>query len=181
VPVRAGRSLVCLLGVVACVAAGCTGKPTAAHNDISTWKSYDEPGFSAKFPSVPKKETQPLSQPGFHVDLTIYRADLGTSHYTVSFVTYPTTIDVSNPRSNLSGALTGALQNSGLKNPHLVKQTSNTVSGSPGMELEASADNAYVFLEAVLKDHTLFQVLTGNDMRTPPSSAQAFIDSVMLK
>ena len=62
-----------------------------------------------------------------------------------------------------------------------MKQAPTTVSGSPGMEVEARADNGYLFLEAILKDHTLFQVLTANDKSTPPASAQPFIDSVTLK
>jgi hypothetical protein len=173
--------IVCLVGVMACVAVGCKGKPTAAQTNVANWKSYDKPGFSAKFPSAPTMETQHISQSGLNVDLTIYKADLGTSHYTVSSVTYPSTVDVSNPQNNLNGAVNGALQSSGIKNAHVVKQASNTVSGSPGMEVEASADNAYLFLEAILKDHTLFQVLTANDKNVPPASAQSFIDSVTLK
>jgi hypothetical protein len=49
------------------------------------------------------------------------------------------------------------------------------------MEVEASADNGYLFLEAILRDHTLFQVLTANDKTAPPVAAQPFIDSVTLK
>ena len=48
-------------------------------------------------------------------------------------------------------------------------------------EVEASADNGYLFLEAILRDHTLFQVLTANDKTAPPVAAQPFIDSVTLK
>lgn len=180
--VRGSRGvIVCLVGVMACVAVGCKGKPTAAQTDVSKWKSYDRPGFSARFPSSPTIETQHITQSGLNVDLTIYKADLGTSHYTVSYVTYPSTVDVSTPQNNLNGAVNGALQSSGIKNAHVVKQTPNTVSGSPGMEVEASADNGYLFLEAILKDHTLFQVLTANDQNAPPASAQPFIDSVTLK
>jgi hypothetical protein len=169
------------VGIVACVAAGCSSAPSAAESDINNWKSYDEPGFSARFPSAPKAETQHISQAGLNVDLIIFKADLGTYHYTVSSVTYPDTVNVSNPTTNLSGAINGALQSSGVKNPHIVKQTSNTVSGNPGKEVEASADNGYLFLEAILKGHTLYQVLTANDDKAPPASAQAFIDSVTLK
>jgi hypothetical protein len=180
--VRGSRGvIVCLVGVLACVAVGCKGKPTAAQTDVSKWKSYDRPGFSARFPSSPTIETQHITQSGLNVDLTIYKADLGTSHYTVSYVTYPSTVDVSTPQNNLNGAVNGALQSSGIKNAHVVKQTTNTVSGSPGMEVEASADNGYLFLEAILRDHTLFQVLTANDQNAPPASAQPFIDSVTLK
>jgi hypothetical protein len=166
---------------MACIAVGCKGQPTAAQTDVSKWKSYDRPGFTARFPSSPSIETQRITQSGLNVDLTIYKADLGTSHYTVSYVTYPTTVDVSTPQNNLNGAVNGALQSSGIKNAHVVKQTSNTVSGSPGMEVVASADNGYLFLEAILRDHTLFQVLTANDQNAPPASAQPFIDSVTLK
>ena len=166
---------------MACVAVGCKGTPTAAQTDVSKWKSYDRPGFTAKFPSSPAIETQHITQSGLNVDLTIYKSDLGTSHYTVSSVTYPSSVDVSNPQNNLNGAVNGALQSSGIKNAHVVKQTTNTVSGSPGMEVEASADNGYLFLEAILRDHTLFQVLTANDKTAPPVAAQPFIDSVTLK
>ena len=166
---------------LACLAAGCASKTTAAQADVSKWKSYDKPGFSARFPSAPTRETQHISQSGLNVDLTIYKSDLGTSHYTVSYVTYPSSVDVSNPQNNLNGAVNGALQSSGIQNPRVVKQAATTVSGSPGMEVEASADNGYLFLEAILKDHTLFQVLTANDRNAPPASAQPFIDSVTLK
>ena len=180
---RARRTVVFLVGTawLACLAAGCSSKTTAAQADIGTWKSYDKPGFTAKFPSAPTRETQHISQSGLNVDLTIYRSDLGTSHYTVSYVTYPGNVDVSNPQNNLNGAVNGALQSSGIKNPHVVKQAPTTVSGSPGMEVEARADNGYLFLEAILKDHTLFQVLTANDKSAPPVAAQPFIDSVTLK
>jgi len=170
-----------LFAFVALFSVGCAGKTTTAKADISKWKSHDKPGFSAKFPSEPKKETQHISQSGLNADLTIYKSDLGTSHYTVSYVTYPNTVDVSNPQNNLNGAVNGALQSSGIEHARVVKQTSTTVSGSPGMEVEASADNGYLFLEAILKDHTLFQVLTANDRNAPPASAQPFIDSVTLK
>jgi len=179
----ARRTVVFLVGAacLACLAPGCASKATATQADVSKWKSYDKPGFSAKFPSAPTKETQHISQSGLNVDLTIYKSDLGTSHYTVSSVTYPSSVDVSNPQNNLNGAVNGALQSSGIQNPHVVKQAATTVSGSPGMEVEASADNGYLFLEAILKDHTLFQVLTANDRNAPPTSAQPFIDSVTLK
>jgi len=179
----ARRTVVFLVGAacLACLAPGCASKTTAAQTDVSKWKSYDKPGFSAKFPSAPTKEMQHISQSGLNIDLTIYKSDLGTSHYTVSSVTYPSSVDVSNPQNNLNGAVNGALQSSGIQNPHVVKQVPNTVSGSPGMEVEASADNGYLFLEAILKDHTLFQVLTANDRNAPPASAQPFIDSVTLK
>jgi hypothetical protein len=177
----ARRGFVCLLGVVACIGAGCKANVTAAQLDVGNWKSYDRPGFSAKFPSPPAMETQHITQSGLDIDLTIYKADLGTSHYTVSFVTYPSTVDVSTPQNNLNGAVNGALQSSGIKNVHVVKQAATTVSGSPGMEVQASADNGYLFLEAILKDHTLYQVLTTNDRDAPPASAQPFIDSVTLK
>ena len=177
-------AVVFLVGAAACLsflAVGCSSKPTATQTDVSTWRSYEKPGFSAKFPSEPTRQTQHISQSGLNVDLTIYTSDVGTSHYTVSYVTYPGNVDVSNPQNNLNGAVNGALQSSGIKNPHVVKQAPTTVSGSPGMEVEARADNGYLFLEAILKDHTLFQVLTANDKSTPPASAQPFIDSVTLK
>ena len=179
----ARRMVALLLGAasLACLAAGCSSKTTAAQADIGKWKSYEKPGFSAKFPSEPTRETQHISQSGLNVDLTIYTSDVGTSHYTVSYVTYPGNVDVSNPQNNLNGAVNGALQSSGIKNPHVVKQVPNIVSGSPGMEVEASADNGYLLLEAILKDHTLFQVLTANDKNAPPVAAQPFIDSVTLK
>ena len=130
----ARRMVALLLGAasLACLAAGCSSKTTAAQADIGKWKSYDKPGFTAKFPSAPTRETQHISQSGLNVDLTIYKSDLGTSHYTVSYVTYPSSVDVSNPQNNLNGAVNGALQSSGIENPHLVKQVPNTVSGSPG-------------------------------------------------
>lgn len=177
------RTLVFLVGAacLSCLAVGCSSKTTAAQADVSKWKSYDKPGFSAKFPSEPTRQMQHISQSGLNVDLTIYKSDLGTSHYTVSYVTYPSSVDVSNPQNNLNGAVNGALQSSGIENPHVVKKASTTVSGSPGMEVEASADNGYLFLEAILRDHTLFQVLTANDKNAPPASAQPFIDSVTLR
>ena len=179
----ARRRVVFLVGAacLACLAGGCSSKTTVTQADVSKWKSYDKPGFRARFPTEPTRQTQHISQSGLNIDLTIYTSDLGTSHYTVSYVTYPSSVDVSNPQNNLNGAVNGALQSSGIENPHLVKQVPNTVSGSPGMEVEASADNGYLFLEAILKDHTLFQVLTANDKNAPPVAAQPFIDSVTLK
>ena len=137
------------LGCLACVTVGCSSRTTAGQADISKWKSYDKPGFTAKFPSAPTRETQHVSQSGLNVDLTIYNSDLGTSHYTVSYVTYPSSVDVSKPENNLNGAVNGALQNSGIKNVHVVKQAATSVNGNPGMEVEASADNGYLFLEAI--------------------------------
>ena len=170
-----------MAAVISVLAVGCSSKPTATQTDVSAWRSYEKPGFSARFPSEPTRQTQHISQSGLNVDLTIYTSDVGTSHYTVSYVTYPSNVDVSNPQNNLNGAVNGALQSSGIQNPHVVKQAPNIVSGSPGMEVEASADNGYLFLEAILRDHTLFQVLTANDKTAPPVAAQPFIDSVTLK
>jgi len=170
------------VGVIACLAAGCGGgKVSTAPADFNTWKSYDQPTFSAKFPSTPKPETQHISQSNLNVDVVIYKADLGTDHYAVSTIAYPDTVDLSNPADNLNRAISGALGTGGLKNPRVVKQNSATVGGNPAMEVEAKADNAYLFLEAILKGHTLFQVLTTNDNPSPPASAQAFIDSLTIK
>ena len=49
----ARRTVVFLVGAacLACLAPACASKTTATQADVSKWKSYDKPGFSAKFPS----------------------------------------------------------------------------------------------------------------------------------
>ncbi|HUC20971.1 MAG TPA: hypothetical protein VMR98_05795, partial [Candidatus Polarisedimenticolaceae bacterium] len=108
-----------------------------------------------------------------------YSANLSKGTYVVTVAEYPPSVDVSDPTKTLNDAVTGVLSTVPGGKERVRKP--GTTDGSPSIVLEANGDNSFLMYKAVLKGHTIYSALAGNDELQPAIQGQKFLDSFTIK
>jgi hypothetical protein len=130
-------------------------------------RAGNEYGFSATFPSEPTHQS--ITQQAGDVDLPIdfLTSESTDSAFQVGVVSYPDTVDVSNPRALLRAAANGSA--AAIDEGSIVRYADTTVDGDPAAGvLISGANGVYARQRYVLHGHKLFTIQVVSSSQTPP-------------
>jgi len=137
------------------------------HNAISNttqyfqgegWKDFNSTAghFKLQFPSYPSESTKTVPATSTTPELvyTMYGAkDADGNYYVATDITYPDSVDVSNPQSNLEGAVNGSV--AAVKGT-LTSSNFTTYAGYPAVDYTMQANGGYVKYRGIMVNHTIY-------------------------
>ncbi len=135
-----------------------TGVTPAPVTTTSATITDTDGGYQVVFPNPPAPIRSTVDSSVGKLQLNGWQLDstVGGVHnvYVLVYVTYPLSLDVSHPDTNLAGAVSGAVTNS---HGTLVGSVATvSIGGQPGREFTAKTSKGYVRTLVVLRDHSLY-------------------------
>ncbi|MDX9964278.1 hypothetical protein [Desulfobacter postgatei] len=156
--------------------------------DSSSWKKFESPvgRFSATFPTYPTHDSENLDIPGTQLvmkyDMYSSETSDGTA-YMINTSTYSDEIDVSNPETNLEGALNGMLASS--EGNELVSSNLTTFNGNSALDylvFNKGEGEIYMKGKIILSGQTMCQLLVAYEKSNyNENNYNKFINSLTIK
>jgi len=158
--------------------------PPPAQPPENAWIEFktEEGGYTAQFPSAPKKEVATAPTPLGPVQYVTHGAELGDAFFGISYSDYPeAAMEGFDVDAGLDGARDGAINGVG---GNLVREEQITMFGQPAREFEAKASlegiEVHIKARMFLKLPRLYQIMVAYPSTMTGLEVDRFLDGFQL-